>query len=59
MRKHGFPINMPRGMIDKELADAIAYGAQSSAKIEKTFVRKELVEQLQSGYVAIFPLAAV
>ena len=35
MRKHGVLINIPRGMTDKELAGAIAYGVHSSANKEK------------------------
>ena len=46
-------------MTDMELEGAMAYGAQSSAKKEKDFVRKELAELLQEGHVTIFPLAAV
>ena len=59
MKKHGVSINMPRGMTDKGIASAIAYGAHSSANKEKAFVWRELAEQLQARHVAIFPLSAV
>ena len=59
MRKHGVPINMPYGMTDKELESAISYGSHSSSNKERSFVRRELAEQLQAGNIAIFPLAAI
>ena len=37
--KHGVPINIPCGMIDTELENAIAYGTHSSTNKYKSFVR--------------------
>ena len=55
MREHGVPVCMPIGMNIVYLNKALAYGARSSAFMERAFVRKELADNLWSGHVAIFP----
>ena len=59
MREHNVPIEIPRRMSKEELEKVLNYGARSSTKKEKNFLRKDLLEQICAGHVAIFPWEAV
>ena len=55
MKENGMPIVIPWGVNKEELLKEINYGTHSSSQKEKTFVIREIVEQLRVGHVSIFP----
>ena len=56
---HFVPITLTQG-IDKKEGDAtIRYETHAFACNEAEFIHADLAEQVQAGYVAVFPLEAV
>ena len=43
-------------MTERELTRAIRYGAHTSDTKETSFIRTEIAEQSQAGYITLYPL---
>ena len=58
-RYHRVTISMPRDMDDRELDRTVNYGYHNTALKYKSFISKELAEQLWAGQTSIIPLSKV
>lgn len=53
MRENGVPIDIPRGMDKEDLHRALKYGSHYSDLKERSFVQKDITQQLKVGHVTI------
>ena len=53
-RDHEVTITIPQAMDNNKIDKAVSYRSQTLSLKEKSFVRKELAEQLRTGHIGIF-----